>query len=460
MNQPRGTLTYRRFEDSGEPTVSDQTNSVATVEMPTTTVTVNVEIRKQFQRAMQEEPAWNHMMAMIADVSTKKWKLELSRANDVDSEWFKVNGDGRGQHEVSVFLTLTGPNSLNMQNERDERLVALKESAWGTKNQRRNWFIHRVNGETWEAPTLKEKLERAERAQDGMVTYADVASPSDEMVREVFRDIYGVPDQVDRVVNIMRSAIESEFKFRSHAVLLGKPGCGKSFTLELAQRMFFDPSAVLKIDGTAMTSAGIIDILEHCETMPRFIFIEEIDKADSNAVQVLLGLMDRHGEIRKTTFRKDIQRDCKVCVFATANSFQKIQNMQEGALFSRFGGNFITYTRPSDEMLAQILHRELDSLNLHRCKNPKVTTVKNADGTTEQRSENCTKCVACKHRQSWIDRTLAWCNEWKGKLIADTLDPRFVIDLCLNGKDKLLDNKYFTMIENTSVKVDELAEWD
>lgn len=444
MNQPTSRpFTHASAGPAGEPIVSDvETNeAIATAVQK---IVINIELRKKFQRAMQEEPAWEHMIQILQGTTTKKWTLELVRSSETDSDWFKTNGGYPG--EVSVFFTLTGPNSLNMENERDERLVAMKDAAWGSKNQKRNWYIHRVNGETWTPPTIAQKLERAERMGDGMVTYADVEMPSDELVNLVFKDIYGVPDQVDRLINMIRSAIKSEFKFRTHAVLLGKPGSGKSYTLELAKKLFFDPSAVMFIDGTAMTSAGIIEILKNIETMPRFMFIEEIDKADPNAVQVLLGLMDRHGEIRKTTYRDNIQRECRVCVFATANSLQKIQTMQMGALFSRFGGNFITYDR-NDETLKPILHREMDEYGLQMC-------------TASKNNGRCGKCESCKTRNMWITATLKWCHEWKDKLVADTLDPRFVIDFCINGQDKLMDNRYMSMIENTSVRRDNMEEWD
>lgn len=446
------------FSTSRETSMSVDTDRVdGPVTVTAAPVTVNVEIRKKFQRAMQEDPALQHVMAMIqaTNAVSKKWKLELVRGSEENSEWFKTHMTVAPANEVSVYFTLTGPMGTNWENERDACLIALADAAEGSKNQRRNWFIHRVDGNEWKAPTLEQQMIRAERANDGLVTYAEVSYPSDELVKLAFNGAYGIDDQIDRVVNLMRTAIENDFSFRTHAVLLGKPGCGKSYTLELAKKMFFDPDAVLVIDGTAMTSAGVIEILKTITTMPRFIFIEEIDKAEPGSVQVLLGLMDRHGEIRKTTYRDNIQRECRVCVFATANSLAKVQKMQEGALFSRFGGNFITYDRPTDEMLRQILNRELDELGAKgaTCTNPKLAK----DG---KKVANCDKCEECKRRLQWIKITLEWCHKWKGQLVADTLDPRFVIDFCINGRDQLLNNKYLTTYENTSVKADSLEEWD
>jgi AAA domain (dynein-related subfamily) len=414
-------------------------------------VTIRIELRKKLIRHIQEEPAIEHMMSIIREVSTRKWTVEWVRPQSENSEPFLANGASNGPHEVSAFIELTGPNTVR---ERDERLIELKRAAQGSKNQKRNWFIHRVDGKEWEAPTLKEQFERANEEREGMVSYAEVAFPTDEIVNFAFEGIYGANDQVARVVSAMRASIKSEFRFRTHMILLGQPGCGKSYTLELARKMFFDQDAILVIDGTAMTSAGVIDILEHLETLPRFIFIEEIDKADPNAVQVLLGLMDRHAEIRKSTFRHNIQRECRVCVFATANSLEKVKRMQEGALYSRFGSQTVTYDRPTPEMLRQILNREMDDNYVQLCQKPTMSK----DGLKKIR--DCGKCAECQTRKAWIERTLKWTDEWQSKLDADTKDPRFVIDFLMTGQEALMGNEYYRQIENTSVRKDELKEWN
>lgn len=433
-------------------TTSD--NGIASIEETAAqlqNVTIKVEMRKKLNRHIQEDPAIQHMMDIIKEVSTKKWTVNWVRPTDENSEPFFANGPTNGAHEVSVFFELTGPNSVR---ERDERLVELKKSAQGSANQKRNWFIHRVDGKTWEAPSLTERYERAKEENEGTVTYADVAPITDDLVAFAFDGIYGADNQVARVVNAMRSAVDTDFRFRSHMILLGMPGCGKSYTLELAAKMFFDPNAILKIDGTAMTSAGIIDILQHVEVMPRFIFIEEIDKAEPGSVQVLLGLMDRHAEIRKTTFKKDIQRECRVCVFATANSLEKVKRMQEGALYSRFGANTVTYERPKGEFLIRILNRELDDYGLEMCDKPTIDK-------NHKKVRDCGKCEHCKIRSTWIENVLKWCDEWHDKFDSDTHDPRFIIDFLIQGalQGMLTDNKYYAQFEATAVKKAELAEW-
>lgn len=406
-------------------------------------IIVQIEVRKSFQRAMQEPVAMEHIAAMIQATSSPKWTLELVSGAEGSTNWYRTIGNY--PCDVAVFFTLTGPNSTNTDTEINDRLTTLQSAAMGSKNQKRNWSIYQVNGEAWKPLSIAEKIKRNQEKGEGFVTYADVSVPEADDVKVVFKDMYGVDSQISRIVTSMRRSVQTDFKYRSHGLLIGPPGCGKSQTLSYAKNLFPEPGAVLVIDGTAMTSAGIIDTLNDLETMPRFIFIEEIDKADKQAVSVLLGLMDKHGEIRKTTYRDKIAKECRVSVFATANSLTKIRDMQEGAVLSRFG-NPITYTRPSDEMLKRILHRELDDYGLQLCEKPN--------------GKRCGKCESCKTRGKWIEVTLSWCHKFHDTLEADTLDPRFVIDMCVNGQEDLLNNQYTSILEATSIKKADVSEWE
>lgn len=427
---------------SGEPVVTTETTIVATVE-----------IRKTFQRAMQESVAEDHIDAIMKETSTAKWRLELIHKED-SSEWFTVHG--MYPTSVSVFFTLTGPNSANADFEKNDRLVALQAAAMGTKNQRRNWVIYSVNGEKWEPMTAKERFALASARSDskGMVSYADVFMPDEEMIGLAFEEIYGCGPQLRMVMSKVREAIQNEFKIRSHGLLIGKPGAAKSFTLQKLA-MLLPKDAVMWIDGTAMTSAGITDALKDVETMPRFIFVEEIDKADSGATSVLLGIMDKHGEIRKTTYRDKIEKECRCVVFATANSLERMQKIADGALLSRFGGNPITYERGQEEVLRRILNRELNDISRAMCVKP--TEKKEKDGKVVKIP--CGVCKECKRRAKWIDEVIGFCKEHKSTLAADTLDPRFVIDLCIGlSGDK--EGTYLEDVLATSIKRETVTDFD
>lgn len=444
----KGTANPTRRECFG----TFQGESVVTTE---STVVVNIEIRKPFQRAIQEGPATDHVAAMIKATSTPKWTLELVSGVDGSTDWYKQNGQLPTTY--SIFFRLTGKNSSIADIEKNDRLVALSEAAMGTKNQRRNWTIYSVDGEKWEPMSAKAKVELANLRADGksMVSYADVSMPDQDMVDYVFEDIYGCGPQLRMLMSRVREAIESDFAFRSHALLIGKPGAAKSFTLQNAAKLFPNDGAVMWIDGTAMTSAGIIDALKDAETMPRFIFVEEIDKADSGATAVLLGIMDKHGEIRKTTYRDKVEKECRCVVFATANSMEKMQKIADGALLSRFGGNPITYKRGEEEVLRRILHRELNDLNRAVCTKPIEKT--DREGKVSQLP--CGACKECKRRNRWIDETIKFCKDNKSVLAADTLDPRFVIDLCIGlSGDK--NGTYLEDVLSTSIQRETITEFD
>jgi predicted AAA+ superfamily ATPase len=375
---------------------------------------------------MQEDPALEHIAAMIRSTNGSKWTLELQSDGEGSTGWYREFGTY--PTDVAIYFTLTGPNSKNADIEIEDRMQALIEAAAGTKAQKRNWFVHSVDGETWKPKTVAEKIQRNKDRGDGTVTYAEVQMPSKKDRDLYFRELIGVENQLEVLCTYMETSINSNFRSRTHAVLLGPPGCGKSFTLMKVKEMF-PGEAVIVIDGTSMTSAGITKMLDELEVLPRFVFIEEIDKAPNDAVAVLLGLMDKHAELNKTTYRQNIQKECRVCVFATANSWNKLKNMQEGALVSRFG-NAITYKRPSPDQMRQILNAHMDDM-----------------GITD------------KNRGQWIERTMAWCDEWKDKLESDTQDPRFQISMCTNGREKLMNGKFQAALEATSIMRESVVEF-
>jgi hypothetical protein len=449
----------KRTERNERPAASTfgafQGESVVTTENQ---IVVNVEIRKSFQRAMQEPVATRQIAEIIKEVSTSKWKLELVSGNDQNaSQWYTAHGTY--PTSVSIFFKLIGPNSVNADIEKNDRLVQLAESAKGNQRTRREWTLYAVDGEKFVPLTARAKVEMAQQRADGKstVSYADVTMPSPEEIEVIFEDVVGCGPQIRMLVARVKEALDSNFEYRSHALLIGKPGAGKSFTLLNAKDMFPQDGAIMWIDGTAMTSAGIIDALKDAETMPRFMFIEEIDKADAAACSVLLGVMDKHGEIRKTTYRDKVEKECRCVVFATANSMERMRKIADGALLSRFGGNPIVYQRAEDDALRIILHMELDRVGKAMCCKPVEKVQK--DGSTKE--VMCGTCKECKRRNKWIDAALKFSNEQKTILVADTRDPRFIIDMTINGGDRLIDGTYQEDLLATSMKVtDDITDFD
>lgn len=403
--------------------------------------TVNIEMRKHSGRRLEEDVIIEHVAQLRSVVNTNgsKWSLELAGSGD-GTQWLRqIGGESGGPRDYAVFFKLVGPNSTSADLQVDEHIAALAKKGSQIKGTHQ-WLINRVNGAAYIPLTAEERIARTSARAEGMVTYADVDLPKD--TDPYFKDLYGLSPQIRMMLRYMKSAMDSNFEKRFHALLVGDPGCGKSHTLTCAQSMF-GKDAVVKFDGTAMTSAGITKELNGLDVMPRFIFIEEIDKAPNDAVAVLLGIMDSHGELRKTTYRDNIAKDCRAVVFATANSWTRIQEMQMGAVASRFGNNPIVYGRPDDEMLRQILNRELDSITARNCTKPSIV-----DG----KPIRCDKCANCSHRNKWIARTLEWCKK------VDNRDPRYVISVCLNGQDELLDGTFQADLEATMFPMTNFAD--
>lgn len=405
-----------------------------------------IEIRRFYTRQMREDSAQNQMVDITRSVSGA-WKLELQPVNEAGHWFIEIEG-GHYPSDVSFTFKLTGPTNADELGWNDAiSSVATKLNSIKTgTGPEGKYRIHLVDGVTWKPMKATDVMtQRAQRAEGTYVEYADVTMPGSD-AKDYFTGLFGIDSQINMVLRKMRRAIENDFEYRDHAILQGEPGCGKSETLKKAARMFSE-DAVLWLDGTAMTSAGIIDILKDIAVMPRFIFVEEIDKADNAAVSVLLGLMDKRGEIRKTVFKSNVQRECRVCVFATANSMEKVERMQEGALLSRFG-NPVTYSRPEfPEGFRRILNRELDTYELQMC-------CKATDETP-----HCGKCKYCQRRGKWIDATLDWCKEHQAEMKTDTMDPRFVIQMCIEGQDDLITGEFQRDLEKTSPKQPEYREF-
>jgi MoxR-like ATPase len=242
---------------------------------------------------------------------------------------------------------------------------------------------------------------------DDLIGYSDVNIPDDW--DDSFQHLYGLDSHIQRVRTALEAGVNSGWRNRFHAALIGPPGCGKSDICESLKQALGE-DAVMKLDATATTAAGAIKELSEREILPRVIVIEEIEKAPEASMSFLLGVLDQRSEIRKVTARQTVQRDTKLLAFATVNDVALFRKLQAGALASRFP-NTIFFQRPTRETLALILTREVAKI----------------EGNAE-----------------WIGPTLDYCAD------RDITDPRKVISLCLCGMDGWLDGTYAKMLDDTS----------
>lgn len=356
---------------------------------------------RYMDRALQDRSYRNAVTALIATISSKSltnrgWSFE-DAPGPVE---FESDTDSPRAYRWTLHVRFDHPANIPGAGELAGILRTLHDRAMTPAFGR--WTLADVDGKPYEVD------EDASSAIDkDMVGYADCEIPPDWS--EHFSHLFGLDEHVSRLRSAIRAAVASNFKHRFNAVLVGPPGCGKSDVAESMQRALGE-DAVMRVDATAMTAAGLIKELNDRDILPRVIIFEEIEKAPEGALQPLLGILDTRGEIRKVTARGNIQRNTKCLGVATVNNFALFEKMQAGAVESRFP-NKIFFDRPSRETLAMILTREVEKV----------------DGDPE-----------------WVIPALDYC-ETHG-----IDDPRQVISICLCGADDLLTGEFQRVMDATA----------
>lgn len=222
-----------------------------------------------------------------------------------------------------------------------------------------------------------------------------------------FDHIYGRDPHIRLILDALNLAERTDFSKRSHSILYGLPGCGKSEICKaVADLIGIEGESYLWFDAPNMTRAGAVEQLMNISVVPPILFIEEIEKVDESALRFLLGIMDHRGEIRRTNYRVGNQfREARMVVIATANNLKLLKGLMSGALYSRFQ-NRIYCPRPDREIMTRILRREVLSEEV-------------------------------KGKEEWIEPALQFCFD-KHKIF----DPRIIVNDCLVGADRLLDGSY------------------
>jgi len=208
---------------------------------------------------------------------------------------------------------------------------------------------------------------------DRILDWKDLQIPnelleSDESLSKhpAFSDLYDIGPQIRTVLSAIKRAVDTNGQSRYHSVLYGEPGCGKTSTLRAVEKLF-GPGAVLHLDATSTTKAGIeklffTDLVDY----PRLVFLEEAEKASEEGLKIWLGALDDRGELRKVNFRQTQVREIQILFFCTANNKRAFDNMmgtgsgEPGALSSRCV-NEIQFPRPAESTLRKILEKEIDT---------------------------------------------------------------------------------------------------
>jgi hypothetical protein len=375
--------------------------------------THEITLTKPAQRQLRDKVIESNANALIASVNNKSlavrgWHLAMN--NDADTfrgqGWRKRNlwGDGDSEYEFDMFMVLTFTREDNKHPESHEAASIIRTLA--TRSSQPSfgrWTVSKWNDDDYTMPEDDDGV----GTTDDLIGYSEVNIPDDW--DDAFQHLYGLDSHIQRVRTALEAGVNSGWRNRFHAALIGPPGCGKSDICESLTAALGE-DAVMKLDATSTTAAGAQKELTEREILPRVIVIEEIEKAAPDAMAFLLSVLDQRAEIRKVTARQKIQRDTKCLAFATVNDVDLFRKMSAGALASRFP-NTIFFQRPSRETLALILTRE----------------VAKVDGDAE-----------------WIAPTLDYCEE------RSITDPRRVISLCLCGSNGWLDGTYAKMLDETS----------
>ena len=127
----------------------------------------------------------------------------------------------------------------------------------------------------------------------------------------LFKPIVGYED----IKELFRTSIASDKP--THILLVGPPASAKTLFLLECSRL----RDAEFIYGYKMTKAGLLRIL--FDMAPRILLIDEIEKADRDSLDILLGLMSE-GLIKDVTAYSWRERKLNCRVYATANNAESL----------------------------------------------------------------------------------------------------------------------------------------
>ena len=380
------------------------------------TVENTIRISRTMQRAFRPNAFQTQTDSIIGAIQStariaRGWHAELIGLNGspfVLSKDTPEVGMLTATTEIRVTRNREAPT---MVEEFDQIILAVTRQGATVVQVGGRWKIDSINGIKFD-----EEADITEKAE-GEIGYAPIIRVDQkEWDEEFHRDLYGLEAQTRLLKDAIDAALDSQFQHRFNVVLVGPPGCGKTEMCHIVKKLYGE-SSVMEFDGTSTTAAGAQKRFSELAELPRILIIEEIEKANPDALNYLLSMLDTRGEIRKTVARgQNIDRDTKVLAIVTVNKWAKFKKIASGALYSRFSTP-IKFGRPSPKVMRMILEREI---------NKKIAAGGEAN-------------------MAWIDPALAFCDEMGVK------DPRRVIALCLNGKDRWFDGSFEQDCRDTMV---------
>ena len=149
------------------------------------------------------------------------------------------------------------------------------------------------------------------RKLDGEQVDLDLKEPEERMPDDFLNTLVGYDDLKELTLRSLHA------EKPIHLLLIGPPASGKSIVLSEVGRL---PRSRFALGGSS-TKAGITQLL--AEQRPRYLIIDEIDKANSEDLSTLLSLMES-GLVSITKGHRQEQIRMKAWVFAGGNSLKTI----------------------------------------------------------------------------------------------------------------------------------------
>lgn len=316
----------------------------------------------------------------LASSRGRAWKVTASCLEPIfeDPDWVfrfdlifeKIKGSKGGEAEYKQWQQIRAmvEQSGSASKYKDSPWKIVSDSSDNTRVPSDNVVFSIEQELKTTAKDVKEvsPIEKVKTWDDLVVPEELLGSDSDIHLKthSAWSNLYGVNPQIRIILSNIKRAQETNGDSRNHAVLFGHAGCGKTTTMFCIEKMF-GSGAVLKLDATSTTKAGIEKLFfSDLAEIPPLVFMEEAEKADPEALKIWLGALDDRGEIRKVNFRVNQLRAIKVLFICTVNNKALFDRMmgsdgsEAGALSSRCVTQ-IYYPRPSELILQQILEKEV-----------------------------------------------------------------------------------------------------
>ena len=345
----------------------------------------------------------------------KAWEITLHFPQEPEGE--------KGKWEYSFDVNVNSPADSEERIFKSFNIFEKKFRDLLNKKQGQEWAV-KLSTQPKQYQAFVDSLSK-EISTDGAKKNPRIDFDTKDVVLDLgdrFNHLFGLEDQIKTAFASINTALKSRMRNRYHIAAYGPPGCGKTdMTLTICNllRETFGDDAVIQLDGTSLTEAGVAKLLDEGSHNPLIVMIEEIEKTNPDNLRWLLGLLDKRGQINRVNFHRKIQIQMNPLCICTVNNIRMFQAMHGGAIASRFP-NKIYFPRPGRETLGKILEREV---------------------------------LAFGGKKSWIEPTLEFC--------VDELninDPREIIPICISGGDGLLTGKYQQQLRNVRMNEERALE--